>query len=633
MKRAKRTITKMLFIWLCLSVIPFGYYLHLSNEAHRFFVQQLETQSKQYLGHIETKATQVSKLIQQNFAQLSHSPLLLDFARTGNPTYRNYLKNQWYLTAANVEFFYQLRYIDHQGKEIIRIDYTPQMSQPYVVPDNALQNKGKRDYFYYAQRLAPGEQGYFGIDLEREFGQIVTPYKPGFRIIYPIVHDQQRLGYFIANLEVLGIIKNITSNDLGYSVDFIDKSGYYILSSNKNKLFGRLIKARENINLAYEHPKLWEYIHHTPYQSGSLLTDDGLYVFQPFQTPLFGNNHDMTLMTMYPHHLIEQGFAQRNKEIQMTVIMLLLFFGIIAGFFALLWESYLINRLEQTFNQVVLDNSVAVALTNANHIILRANLRFCKLFGTEQFDIQGKNILDLQPATAKYKNILRQLQTSGEWQGQVQIGNEDPPHVCKVEVRALEGSIKQISHYVYSFSDISEHYNAILELKEKNERDMMTGLWNKKKFNQTLLHYSRLQERYSNQPKSSLAIIDVDDFKRINDTYGHSVGDQVLLRLANQMLSILRDTDFISRIGGDEFAVIIQHADVKTSQKLMERICLAIESWQEYDTTISVGIAEITSNHHQSFVNADKALYRSKKKGKNCVSAHGIEQLTVVQSS
>lgn len=616
MKRAKRTIKKMMLIWLCLSVIPFGYYFHLTNEAHRFFVQQLETQSRQYLEHVETKATQLTKLIQQNFAQLSQSPLLLDFAKTGNPTYRNYLKNQWYLTAANVEFFYQLRYLDSQGQEIIRVDYTPQMSHPYIVPDNALQYKGKRDYFYYAQRLAPGEQGYFGIDLEREFGQIVTPYKPGFRMIYPIDHAQQRLGYFIANLEVFGIIKNITSNELGYSVDFIDKSGYYILSNNKNKLFGRLLKERENVNLAYQHPKLWESIHQAPYQSGSLQTPDGLYVFQPFQASLFGNSHDMTLLAMYPQNLINQGFTQRDEEIRMTVIMLLLFFGIIAGFFALLWESYLINRLEQTFNQVVLDNSVAVALTNAHHIILRANIRFCELFDTEPSEIQGKNILDLQPAKTRYKNILKQLQTSGEWQGQVRIGNEEPPHVCKVEVRALEGSIRQISHYVYSFSDISEHYNAILALKEKNERDIMTGLWNKKKFNQTLLHYSRLQERYSNQPQSSLAIIDVDDFKRINDTYGHAVGDQVLLRLANQMLSILRDTDFVSRIGGDEFAVIIQHADVKTSQKLMERISLAIESWQEYDTTISIGIAEITSSHHQSFVNADKALYRSKKKGK-----------------
>ncbi|WP_245609102.1 sensor domain-containing diguanylate cyclase [Vibrio rhizosphaerae] len=623
----------MLLIWLCLSVIPFGYYFHLSHEAHQFFVQQLKNQSQQYLEHVEAKAIQLSKLIQQNFAQLSQSPLLLDFAKTGNPTYRNYLKNQWYLTAANVEFFYQLRYLDAQGKEIIRVDYTPQMSQPYIVPDNALQHKGQRDYFYYAQRLASGEQGYFGIDLEREFGQIITPYKPGFRIIYPIDHDQQRLGYFIANLEVLGIIKNITSNTLGYSVDFIDKSGYYTLSNHKNKLFGRLLKERENINLAYENPNLWEYIHETPYQSGSLQTAEGLYVFQPFQASLFGNNHEMTLLTMYPQNLIQQGFAQRDAEIRMTVIMLLLLFGIIAGFFALLWESYLINRLEQTFNQVVLDNSVAVALTNAHHIILRANIRFCELFDTEPSEIQGKNILDLQPAKTKYKNILKQLQTSGEWQGQVRIGNEEPPHVCKVEVRALEGSIRQISHYVYSFSDISEHYNAILALKEKNERDIMTGLWNKKKFNQTLLHYSRLQERYSNQPKSSLAIIDVDDFKRINDTYGHAVGDQVLLRLANQMLSILRDTDFVSRIGGDEFAVIIQHADVKTSQKLMERISLAIESWQEYDTTISIGIAEITASHQQSFVNADKALYRSKRKGKNCVSAHGIEQLTVVQNS
>ncbi|MDW6002682.1 GGDEF domain-containing protein [Vibrio mangrovi] len=623
----------MVFLWLGLAVIPFGYYLHLSYEAHQFFIRQLETQSKQYLEHVDAKATLLSTRIQQNFSQLSQSPLLRDFAITGNPVYRDYLKNQWYLTAANVKFFYQLRYLNKQGKEIIRIDYTPQMSHPYIVPDNALQNKGKRDYFYYAQRLASGEQGYFGIDLEREFGQLVIPYKPGFRMIYPIDNQQQRLGYFIANLEVLRLIQEITSNDLGYSIDFIDQSGYYILSDNKEKLFGRLVKERENYNLAYENPKLWEYIHQASKQSGSYQTPEGLYVFQPFQASLFGNGHDMTLLAMYPQSLITHGFAQRDREIRTAATTLFLFFGIIAGVFALLWEAYLRNRLEQTFNQVVLDNSVAVALTNAQHIILRANVRFCELFSTEQSELQGKNILDLQPSKAQYHNILKHLRTTGEWQGQVHIGENDPPHVCKVEVRALEGTVRKISHYVYSFSDISEHYNAILELKERNDRDLLTALWNKKKFSQTLLHYSRLQERYGDQPKSSLAIIDIDNFKRINDTYGHAIGDQVLLRLANQLLSILRDTDFVSRIGGDEFAVIIQHADVKTSQKLMVRICHAIESWHEYDTTVSIGIAEITSSHNQSFVNADKALYRSKRKGKNCVSAHGIEQLTVVQNN
>ncbi|MEI8632192.1 GGDEF domain-containing protein [Vibrio sp. PP-XX7] len=172
--------------------------------------------------------------------------------------------------------------------------------------------------------------------------------------------------------------------------------------------------------------------------------------------------------------------------------------------------------------------------------------------------------------------------------------------------------MKKVQYFVYSLTDISEQYETIQELKEKNEQDPTTTLWNKEKFNQTLIHYARLQERYDDQYTSCLAIIDIDNFKQINDKYGHAVGDEVIKWLANQFINILRDTDFIARIGGDEFAVIMQHAGAKTAQQLMQRFCHTIASHDNYSITISVGIAEITEDHQQTFINADKALYRSK---------------------
>jgi diguanylate cyclase (GGDEF)-like protein len=104
----------------------------------------------------------------------------------------------------------------------------------------------------------------------------------------------------------------------------------------------------------------------------------------------------------------------------------------------------------------------------------------------------------------------------------------------------------------------------------------------------------------------------------------------VIIQLATQLLSTLRDTDFISRIGGDEFAVILQYVDTHVARHMMERICHAVEQWEGIPITISIGIANISSNDQQSFINADHALYRSKHKGKNCVSDHGFEQFSVI---
>lgn len=86
------------------------------------------------------------------------------------------------ITAENVRYFYQLRYLNNQGKEVIRVDSTRQMTTPYIVSDSELQDNATRDYFKYARHLKASEHGSFGIDLEYEHGKPLTPYKPGFQL-------------------------------------------------------------------------------------------------------------------------------------------------------------------------------------------------------------------------------------------------------------------------------------------------------------------------------------------------------------------------------------------------------------------------------------------------------------------
>lgn len=628
MKNSINILKKMLLVWLVLSIIPLIYYRHTTNEAHQFLIARFEEQGNQFLSFVDDRASQLHARIRNITRDLSTSPLLEDYAQTKKPLLKKYIENQWLVTAENIRYFYQIRYLNNQGKEVIRVDSTLQMPLPYIVPDDELQDKGTRDYFLYAKHLKPGEHGSFGVDLEYEHGKPLIPYKPGFRLIYPIDIDAMRYGYFIVNLEVMETIDYITSNQQNYTVSFIDSNGYFLLSSDKSKLFGNLIKERNNINLSNQNPTLWQQITSSTTRSGAVLSPEGLYIYKPFSTRLFDTSGTLTLVTLIPVNQISSVLNNHDRETRNDALLLLLLIGILSGLVAIFWDNYSRIKIERTFNRSVLDNSIPVALTNDKHQVLMSNTQFCHLLGLEQKELTNINLLRIKDIHFSKKKLLQALAMDEQWHGEVAIYST--PY--QLEVKELPNGFKN-KQYIYSFVDISEQLQVIDELKDQSQKDPATGLWNKKKFNDSLEHYAKLRGRYQNQPTSCLAIIDIDEFKKINDTYGHQIGDEVILGLAEQLTSKLRDTDIIARIGGDEFAVILQHIDIKSAYELMHRINHVVSTTSKIPVTISVGITEINDNSDLTFSYADKALYRSKHKGKNCVSAHGFESFTIIDTS
>ncbi|WP_295023462.1 diguanylate cyclase [Sulfurimonas sp.] len=152
--------------------------------------------------------------------------------------------------------------------------------------------------------------------------------------------------------------------------------------------------------------------------------------------------------------------------------------------------------------------------------------------------------------------------------------------------------------------------------------DPLTGLYNRYKFSKLYeLSYSTMMERSS---AVSLLILDIDNFKKINDTHGHNTGDTVLVKLANLLQGSLRDMDIVCRWGGEEFVLLLLATNLKSSVLLAEKLRENIEKL-EIDTvgkiTASFGIAElIEGDDLKSTVGrADKALYLAKESGRNCV--------------
>lgn len=158
--------------------------------------------------------------------------------------------------------------------------------------------------------------------------------------------------------------------------------------------------------------------------------------------------------------------------------------------------------------------------------------------------------------------------------------------------------------------------------------DGLTGLYNRRHFQCNFDREFLRSERYDS--KLSLAMIDIDFFKQVNDTYGHGCGDYVLKEIAYLALQTFRKTDMVFRYGGEEFAVILTETDIQNAIIPCERLRKNVETYpfiyngQPFNVTISAGVCEKDSSILSAFdlfEKTDKALYQAKKTGRNQVKA------------
>lgn len=162
-----------------------------------------------------------------------------------------------------------------------------------------------------------------------------------------------------------------------------------------------------------------------------------------------------------------------------------------------------------------------------------------------------------------------------------------------------------------------------------SERDTLTGLFNRKKLEQKLGEMLAARNsghnREGDQGKSDyLAVFDIDHFKRVNDNYGHLIGDEVLLTFAGLVRSALRDQDWVFRYGGEEFVALVKGVSPEVIVTILERIRLKVQNHafpQVGQVTVSVGFAPIADQAlpPHIFEEADKALYYAKEHGRNQV--------------
>ncbi len=164
------------------------------------------------------------------------------------------------------------------------------------------------------------------------------------------------------------------------------------------------------------------------------------------------------------------------------------------------------------------------------------------------------------------------------------------------------------------------------ELRQLATTDSLTGAWNRRHFLDLAAKEVNRSRRYGRP--LAVMLIDIDNFKRINDTLGHSAGDQILTRLARVLRRTLRKPDAFGRLGGDEFAVLAPELDEDAARQMAERLREAMEitlPGSDLAVTISIGVAawhDGDETIEPAMHRADRALYRSKDGGRNRVAIH-----------
>ena len=186
-------------------------------------------------------------------------------------------------------------------------------------------------------------------------------------------------------------------------------------------------------------------------------------------------------------------------------------------------------------------------------------------------------------------------------------------------------------------------YRNFCHLLEDAQRDQLTGLLNRKTFDESIQriigmstslmpsHQQENDRRKHDDGESHywLGLVDIDDFKRVNDTLGHIYGDEVLLLVSQIMRDSLRESDLLFRFGGEEFVIVTENLDIEGARTAFERFRFAIESFnfpQVGQVTISFGAVKVDSGDvvHAVLDKADKALYYAKQNGKNQVCFYDL---------
>jgi diguanylate cyclase (GGDEF)-like protein/PAS domain S-box-containing protein len=280
-------------------------------------------------------------------------------------------------------------------------------------------------------------------------------------------------------------------------------------------------------------------------------------------------------------------------------------------------------------SQLIEKTSDGIMITDKNGVLVYVNNAFTQISGFSSNEAVGVTpgylLKSGKQDGAFYSYFWESIKKNGRWKGEVwnkRKNGEVFPE--SLNITAIVDTSSGEAYYVGVIHDLTSEVRVEAELKHKANHDVLTGLPNRNLFGDRLQQAVIRAKRQ--ESKFAVLFVDMDNFKHINDSMGHIVGDALLKEVSKRLMSCARDVDTVSRVGGDEFTLILEEVDGEAgisivAARILEKVCQpCLLEGKELQITISVGIATFPENGSTAaelVKNADMAMYHVKEMGRN----------------
>jgi len=431
-----------------------------------------------------------------------------------------HIEELWLAYSDTRKVFDQIRYLDAEGNEIVRVDYSPDGA--FVIPKDQLQNK--KDRYYFQQTISLNENQIYisNLDLNMEKGAIEMPINPVIRLARPFF-DQNgvKKGIVILNYsasDVLTQIASVASSSSG-EVFFLNNDGYWFFNSNDTYTeWAFSYNPDSTVNFKNYYPKEWGMI--SAGGTGTMTTDNGYFCYaaMPFDSLDLSNDPTSTISSDIGN-----------------------------------W--YIVSHVRTD---------------------------------TAATPYPSSSILDLAGSSFRQNYLI---------------------YILSVLFSAV------LAGFITSSRTRSK------QVKFFSEYDVMTNAYNRHS------GIDKLSDAYKSLTKSncnlSVCFLDINGLKEINDTLGHEVGDELIIKVTKTIRSVIRANDFLIRLGGDEFLIVFQGIDEERAEEVWNRIVAEFENInntenRKYLISVSHGVKMLSCNLNQSLDGvlnqADAKMYDEKRR-------------------
>jgi len=641
-------LRRFLIVYFMLAIMLAALLLYICQQSHANLENKVLDQEEIFVTST-IQAIQKEMHIQMMLLHMSTtSAQTIDFINKETPETRQKLQNYFSNLALTFHRYDHIRFIDLQGKERVRIN--DKNGQVYVVTEDALQDKSQTHYFQEGIKLAAGKVYVSPMELNKEHGVIQVPHKAVVRFVTPVFNAEgEKVGLIVLNYLATELLQNFRDkmkarpNRQGM---LIDADGYWLSNHNKSNEWGNSLDSVME-TFAQQYPAVWPQIKDK--QDGILKTEQGIFRFKsidPFNLDSISHfkqanihkfsinkaarfNNDWKIIIYLPQDIILKASFFYSMEGTITLTFFFISLALITFLALIISEE---KRRQYNYNAFVNDelndlyqNAPCGYHTLDKHgNVLKMNKTELNWLGYTEKEVIGKSFAHfLCPSSQPdFNEFLRQLTKMKKIEGVVlKIKCKANQHFYISISATLINKKGCVSFAHTSAFDITERIQLEQHLEHFANTDSLTEISNRR-------HFFELSTSLLLQHETiSLFMLDIDHFKKINDQYGHNVGDIVLKELVHIIQKQLPEEAIFSRLGGEEFAILLAGLDSQQSLILAKDLCNLIASTAikiNADTyinmTTSIGTAQ--RNSQQDSINAllkraDIALYEAKTTGRN----------------